>query len=406
MATIPTQNAVPSESARDLKFNAGKIDEFVTSLEHEYKDRFDRCHMTIEGMRWVFEQLMERFNVDINQAIIAAGYIPMDSFQLGAEITKRNEILRDETTGEYYRWDGDLPKSVPAGSTPESAGGVGMGSWVGVGDASLRQNLNPLNLDIEKIRSHQNNILHNLSKQRNKLRFITFNIYTGDTINSRFNGDFSSKERVNELQKYIIAMEPSVIGMQEFVSLSENKVNCYEIKPLGNSFFGKTHNLKNNKLYGNSILSCFEIIEPTAIIYKSAPSDIDNEYRGYIKTRILVDGKVINLINTHLSIDNNRAREMIEELAIDISKDNENNMYIIMGDWNVEDDEYFIPLTNLGFTRANNKRFNTANNNDGWEVFIDDILYRGPAKVIDSGVINIPVEVSDHKPFYFDVEVL
>nr|WP_194857121.1 hypothetical protein [Morganella morganii] len=141
MATIPTQNAVPSEAPRDLKFNSGKIDEFVTSLEHEYKDRFGRCHMTVEGMRWMFEQLMERFKVDINQAIIAAGYIPMYSFQQGAEITKRNEILRDETTGEYYRWDGDLPKTVPAGSTPESAGGVGMGVWVSVGDASLRWDL-------------------------------------------------------------------------------------------------------------------------------------------------------------------------------------------------------------------------------------------------------------------------
>ncbi|WNP29341.1 hypothetical protein RN616_12440 [Morganella morganii] len=141
MPTIPTQNAVPSEAARDLKFNAGKIDEFVTSLEHEYKDRFGRCHMTIEGMRWIFENLMERFKVDINQAIIAAGYIPMDSFQQGAEITRRNEILRDETTGEYYRWDGDLPKSVPAGSTPESAGGVGVGAWVSIGDASLRAEL-------------------------------------------------------------------------------------------------------------------------------------------------------------------------------------------------------------------------------------------------------------------------
>ncbi|WP_421545826.1 hypothetical protein [Morganella morganii] len=141
MATIPTQNTVPSEAPRDLKFNSGKIDEFVTSLEHEYKDRFGRCHMTIEGMRWVFEQLMERFKVDVNQAIVAAGYIPMDSFQQGAEITKRNEVLRDETTGEYYRWDGDLPKSVQAGSTPESTGGVGVGKWVGVGDASLRSEL-------------------------------------------------------------------------------------------------------------------------------------------------------------------------------------------------------------------------------------------------------------------------
>ncbi|MBT0329278.1 hypothetical protein ISO88_05295 [Morganella morganii subsp. morganii] len=146
MATIPTQNAVPSEAPRDLKFNSGKIDEFVTSLEHEYKDRFGRCHMTIEGMKWMFDQLVLRFKVDMNQAIISAGYITVDSFQQGAqlpnnEITKRNQILRDETTGEYYRWDGDLPKVVTAGSTPESTGGIGKGVWIDIGGANLRTDL-------------------------------------------------------------------------------------------------------------------------------------------------------------------------------------------------------------------------------------------------------------------------
>ncbi|OBU11682.1 hypothetical protein [Morganella psychrotolerans] len=141
MATIPTQNAVPSEAPRDLKFNSGKIDEFVTSKAREYFDRSGKSHLTIEGMKWMVEQVIETFKVDMNQAIIAAGYIPMDSFQKGAEITQRNQILRDEVTGEYYRWDGDLPKVVPVGSTPESAGGVGVGKWVGVGDASLRSDL-------------------------------------------------------------------------------------------------------------------------------------------------------------------------------------------------------------------------------------------------------------------------
>ncbi len=146
MATIPTQNAVPSEAPRDLKFNSGKIDEFVTSLEHEYKDRFGRCHMTIEGMKWMFDQLVLRFKVDMNQAIISAGYITVDSFQQGAqlpdnEITQRNQILRDETTGEYYRWDGDLPKVVPAGSNPESTGGIGKGAWIDIGGANLRTDL-------------------------------------------------------------------------------------------------------------------------------------------------------------------------------------------------------------------------------------------------------------------------
>lgn len=74
------------------------------------------------------------------------GYINLKSFQLGAplpnnELTLPNQVLQDETNGEYYRWDGALPKAVPAGSTPASTGGVGPGAWVSVGDASLRYDL-------------------------------------------------------------------------------------------------------------------------------------------------------------------------------------------------------------------------------------------------------------------------
>ncbi|MDI7660638.1 glycosyl hydrolase family 28-related protein [Cronobacter universalis] len=127
MATQPTNLPVPSESPRDLKFNAGKIDEFVTSLVNTYTDRFGHQHYTIEGLRWLAQQ-----------AIAQYGWILVDSFQDGAVITLPNQALRDEATGEYYRWDGELPKSVPANSTPASSGGVGIGAWIGIGDAALR----------------------------------------------------------------------------------------------------------------------------------------------------------------------------------------------------------------------------------------------------------------------------
>lgn len=127
MATTPTNLPVPSESPRDLKFNAGKIDEFVTSLVNTYIDRFGNEHYTIEGLRWLAQQ-----------AIAEYGWILIDSFQDGADITLPNQALRDEVTGEYYRWDGLLPKHVEAGSTPSSSGGVGIGAWLGIGDAALR----------------------------------------------------------------------------------------------------------------------------------------------------------------------------------------------------------------------------------------------------------------------------
>lgn len=142
----PTQKPVPSSDIKDLFFNSGLLDIWATSLEHKYIDRFGNCHLTAAGMEWLFKELVEKFKVDMNVAIVAAGYITIDSFQQGAdlpnnELTQRNHILRDETTGEYYRWDGDLPKQVPLGSTPQSTGGISKGAWVSVGDASFRSDI-------------------------------------------------------------------------------------------------------------------------------------------------------------------------------------------------------------------------------------------------------------------------
>lgn len=69
------------------------------------------------------------------------GYITRRSFEKGFNVTTWNEVLLWEEDGGYYRWDGTLPKEVPAGSTPSTTGGVGLGAWVSVGDASLRSNL-------------------------------------------------------------------------------------------------------------------------------------------------------------------------------------------------------------------------------------------------------------------------
>lgn len=133
MTTTPTNLPVPSESPRDLKFNAGKIDEYVTSMGWTYTDRFGQKHYTIEGNNYLAHQAIQSF-----------GYITLDSFEDGNTLTLPNQVLRLESTGDYYRWDGAfLPngKIVPANSTPESTGGIGIGKWISVGDASLRSNL-------------------------------------------------------------------------------------------------------------------------------------------------------------------------------------------------------------------------------------------------------------------------
>lgn len=69
------------------------------------------------------------------------GYNTKRSFEAGNTINYPNDVLLLESEGEYYRWDGPLPKEVPPGSTPDSTGGVAPGAWRGVGDATLRSEL-------------------------------------------------------------------------------------------------------------------------------------------------------------------------------------------------------------------------------------------------------------------------
>lgn len=136
MATQPTQNAVPSELPRDLKFNAGKIDEFVTSQLTQYKDRFGNNHYTIEGLKQL--TLQNIYNL---------GFIIVGSFQSGATLTSAGDVIQDTSTGIWYRWDdlASLPKEVPSGSTPADTGGIGDGAWkaVDISDALRRDLASP-----------------------------------------------------------------------------------------------------------------------------------------------------------------------------------------------------------------------------------------------------------------------
>lgn len=181
MTTQPTQNPVPSESPRDLKFNAGKIDEFVTSLALKYQDRFGTEHYTIEGLRQLAQEVIAAF-----------GWIPVDSFQDGAEITLPNQVLRWELPdgdGDYYRWDGALPKEVTPASTPESSGGVGKGAWLSVGDAVLRSQLAD-----SSGATLVNNGGENVAAQLNRLLSRTANVFNVDSYGAKGDAELSSDQ--------------------------------------------------------------------------------------------------------------------------------------------------------------------------------------------------------------------
>ena len=174
MATTPTNLPVPSESPFDFKFNIGKIDEVVTSMGWTYTDRFGQKHYTIEGINYLSQQAMAAF-----------GYVILTgkTFTTGATINNPNEVLLNTADGEYYKWTGTFasgPKVVPENSTPASTGGIAPGSWLGVGDASLRAALAAM--DGEKLIGECPDIatLRTIEPSYDKQR-ITLREHTADT---------------------------------------------------------------------------------------------------------------------------------------------------------------------------------------------------------------------------------
>ena len=76
MATTPTTNPIPSEDIRDLKFNSGKIDEFTSSINDFYIDRFGVSRLTAVGIAKNASILKEPYlTIELAQADINSGII-------------------------------------------------------------------------------------------------------------------------------------------------------------------------------------------------------------------------------------------------------------------------------------------------------------------------------------------
>ena len=141
---------VPDSSISVLEQSAANIDEFATGVNDTYTDRGGVSHKTVEGVIKGAEQdintavagVISDANAKIEAAIINAGYVVQGTFTTGATLTEANDVIQWTTggggAGEYYRWGGALPKSVPTLSNPNTTGGFGPEAWIiAVGEEGL-----------------------------------------------------------------------------------------------------------------------------------------------------------------------------------------------------------------------------------------------------------------------------
>lgn len=119
--TYGTGNPVLPDGSIDVRDgidNLQSFDVFINADEDTYNQRDGEIVKTRAG------------------AVRDIGIQRVGDFTTGCNVTERNQGVLYETDGTVYVWLGALPKTVPAGSSPSTTGGISSTAWLDVGDAS------------------------------------------------------------------------------------------------------------------------------------------------------------------------------------------------------------------------------------------------------------------------------
>jgi hypothetical protein len=136
MTTYNTGNPLGSVDVKDLYDNAENLDVLVnTQTELTNPDRFGVARKTWKGMETEFVDSQADKEDRFQEFLADSAYQPIGAYAAGIEVTAYNQVILAD--GEYWR----LSASTPLPYTTTGAGMPEGGSFVGVGDAVLRQDL-------------------------------------------------------------------------------------------------------------------------------------------------------------------------------------------------------------------------------------------------------------------------
>ena len=169
MTTFNTGNPIGSTDARDLSDNAENLDIALGTTASTWVDRLGVTRDSFEGR-------LEK-----------GSFYRVGTFSVGYTLTNMRQTL--EYSGHEYSWAGTFPKVVAAGSTPETAGGIGAGAWVDRTDVTLRSELSQLtgsgqigfsksyNYQADTVGKYINDVINYSTPE-------AFGIYPGSTVYS------------------------------------------------------------------------------------------------------------------------------------------------------------------------------------------------------------------------------
>ncbi|GAA0517169.1 hypothetical protein GCM10009414_28490 [Tatumella terrea] len=125
----PTNKPVPSADIRDVVFAGAKVDEWATSTDGTYVDRFGKQHLTAEGINNQFQQFL-----------LNSGYEPLADYVDGPiTFERRNQITA--YNGEFYRPKASVTLPYTTTGNTATTWAADEANFVALGDAVIRKEL-------------------------------------------------------------------------------------------------------------------------------------------------------------------------------------------------------------------------------------------------------------------------
>ena len=133
------------------------------------------------------------------------------SFEEGATANSATDAVWHIAGGQCYTWGGDLPKTVASDSTPDATGGIGLGAWGSVGDATLRSELSSNSGSSLSGHSNGLSVAENLNNLLAKSQFVT-----PEQFYSNHPGETDWAVMINEAYEYARSNNMSVLLANDY----------------------------------------------------------------------------------------------------------------------------------------------------------------------------------------------
>lgn len=241
-----------------------------------------------------------------------------------------------------------------------------------------------------------------------KIKVITFNTRHGEIDK----GIIDVIKQASELKKY----NPDIILLQEVDMYTDRINNIDELQIFKNvtglkySIFGGNINYQNGG-YGNAILSKYPILKSENYVSRK----YTKENRGLLYAELFINGKKIDVYNTHFPIKENE-RIMFAKQINRIIENKRANIGIIGGDFNpgltLKKEHKYEVINKKEYDELNElkKIFKEAEFKENTysvakpEGQFDRIMYYGDLELIN--VRRLDEKISDHYPVISEFEII